>query len=173
MSFAKVSLMGNLGRDPELRYTPQGTPVCDFSMATTEKFTKGGEKQEKTLWWKVTCWGKMAETAGQYLSKGRPVYIEGRPGTDTWTDREGKEHTDLTVNATDLQFIPEGGRQDEGGSNRGQQQSRQAPRQSGPPNSGGRPLGPKEQARQARENARTDVPTGGGGGLSLDDDDKF
>ena len=79
MSFNKVILVGNLGRDPELRYTPQGTPVCSFSMATNERRKdKAGEMQDQTTWFRVTLWGRQAETASQYLTKGRPVYIEGR-----------------------------------------------------------------------------------------------
>src|SRR5438046_5605887 len=79
MSFNKVILVGNLGRDPELRYTPQGTPVCSFTMATNERRKdKTGEMQDQTTWFRVTLWGRQAETASQYLTKGRPVYIEGR-----------------------------------------------------------------------------------------------
>ena len=95
MSFNKVILVGNLGRDPELRYTPQGTPVCSFSMATNERRKdKTGEMQDQTTWFRVTLWGRQAETASQYLTKGRPVYIEGRLRVEEWTDRDGKpRHT--------------------------------------------------------------------------------
>ena len=91
MSFNKVILVGNLGRDPELRYTPQGTPVCSFSMATNERRKdKTGEMQDQTTWFKVTLWGRQAETASQYLTKGKSVYIEGRLRVEEWTDRDGK-----------------------------------------------------------------------------------
>lgn len=111
MSFNKVILVGNLGRDPELRYTPQGTPVCSFSMATNERRKdKQGEMQDTTTWFRVTLWGRQAETASQYLTKGRPVYIEGRLRVEEWTDRDGKPRHTLEVHATDMQFI--GGRQD-------------------------------------------------------------
>ncbi len=91
MSFNRIILVGNLGRDPELRYTPQGTPVCSFSMATNERRKdKTGEMQDQTTWFRVTLWGRQAETASQYLSKGRPVYIEGRLRVEEWTDRDGK-----------------------------------------------------------------------------------
>src|SRR5882762_10430774 len=113
MSFNKVILVGNLGRDPELRYTPQGTPVCSFSMATNERRKdKAGEMQDQTTWFRVTLWGRQAETASQYLTKGRPVYIEGRLRVEEWTDRDGKPRHTLEVTATDMQFI--GGARGEG-----------------------------------------------------------
>ncbi len=113
MSFNKVILVGNLGRDPELRYTPQGTPVCSFSMATNERRKdKTGEIQDHTTWFRVTLWGRQAETASQYLTKGRPVYIEGRLRVEEWTDRDGKARHTLEVHATDMQFIG-GGRSEE------------------------------------------------------------
>jgi len=106
MSFNKITLVGNLGRDPELRYTPQGTPVCSFSLATNERRKdKTGEMQDQTTWFRVTLWGRQAETASQYLSKGRPVYIEGRLRVEEWTDRDGKPRHTLEVHATDMQFI--------------------------------------------------------------------
>jgi single-strand DNA-binding protein len=109
MSFNRIILVGNLGRDPELRYTPQGTPVCTFSMATNERRKdKSGEMQDQTTWFRVTLWGRQAETASQYLQKGRSVYIEGRLRVDEWTDRDGKPRYTLDVTATDMQFI--GGR---------------------------------------------------------------
>ncbi len=113
MSFNKVILVGNLGRDPELRYTPQGTPVCSFSMATNERRKdKSGEMQDHTTWFRVTLWGRQAETASQYLTKGRPVYIEGRLRVEEWTDRDGKARHTLEVHGTDMQFIG-GGRGEE------------------------------------------------------------
>jgi len=112
MSFNRIILVGNLGRDPELRYTPQGTPVCSFSMATNERRKdKTGEMQDQTTWFRVTLWGRQAETASQYLSKGRPVYIEGRLRVEEWTDRDGKPRHTLEVHATDMQFI--GGKSEE------------------------------------------------------------
>ena len=106
MSFNKIILVGNLGRDPELRYTPQGTPVCSFSLATNERRKdKSGEMQDQTTWFKITLWGRQAETASQYLTKGKPVYIEGRLRVEVWTDRDGKPRHTLEVNATDMQFL--------------------------------------------------------------------
>jgi single-strand DNA-binding protein len=113
MSFNKVILVGNLGRDPELRYTPQGTPVCSFSVATNERRKdKTGEMQDQTTWFKVTLWNRQAETAAQYLTKGRPVYIEGRLRVEEWTDRDGKPRHTLEVHGTEMQFIG-GGRGEE------------------------------------------------------------
>jgi single-strand DNA-binding protein len=106
MSFNKVILVGRLGKDPELRYTPQGTPVCDFSVATGEKRKdQSGEWQEVTTWFRVTFWGRQAETASQYLVKGRQVYIEGRLRISEWTDRDGKNRTTLEVHGTEMHFI--------------------------------------------------------------------
>lgn len=106
MSFNKITLIGNLGRDPELRYTPQGDAVCSFTIATNErKKDKSGEFQDVTTWFKVTLWRNQAENAAKYLSKGRQVYIEGRLGVEEWTDRDGKERYTLAVTATDMQFI--------------------------------------------------------------------
>jgi single-strand DNA-binding protein len=106
MSFNKIILVGNLGRDPELRYTPQGTPVCSFTVATNEKRKdKAGEAQDFTTWFRVTLWGRQAETASQYLTKGRPVYVEGRLRLEEWTDRDNKPRYTLEVHATDMQFI--------------------------------------------------------------------
>lgn len=114
MSFNKIILVGNLGKDPELRYTPQGTAVCSFSMATNEKRRdKSGEFQNIATWFKVTLWGNQAETAAKYLTKGRPIYIEGRLRIEEWTDRDGNNRQSLEVNATDMQFI--GGGREEGG----------------------------------------------------------
>jgi single-strand DNA-binding protein len=110
MSFNKIIIVGNLGRDPELRYTPQGTPVCSFTLATNERRKdKTGEMQDQTTWFRITLWGRQAETASQYLTKGRPVYIEGRLRVEEWTDRDGKARYTLEVHATDMQFIGSGG----------------------------------------------------------------
>jgi single-strand DNA-binding protein len=106
MSFNKVIIVGNLGRDPEMRYTPQGTPVCTFTIATNERRKSAtGEQQDMTTWFKVTVWGKQAETVSQYLTKGRSVYVEGRLHVEEWTDKEGKPRHTLEVNASDVHFI--------------------------------------------------------------------
>ena len=106
MSFNKIIVVGNLGRDPEMRYTPQGTAVCSFTMATNERRKdKSGEQQDVTTWFKITVWGKQAETVSRYLTKGRRVYVEGRLHVEEWTDRDGKQRHTLEVNATDVHFI--------------------------------------------------------------------
>lgn len=106
MSFNKIIIVGNLGKDPDLRYTPQGVAVCSFSMATNEKRKdKTGELQDITTWFKVTLWRQQAENAAKYLTKGSPVYIEGRLKIEEWTDRENNNRYTLDVQATDMQFI--------------------------------------------------------------------
>jgi single-strand DNA-binding protein len=111
-SFNKITIVGYLGRDPELRYTPQGTAVCSFSVATTEKRKdKAGEMQDHTTWFRITAWGRQAEVANQYLAKGKQVYIEGRLRQEEYTDREGKVRTSLEVFASDMHFL--GSRGDE------------------------------------------------------------
>jgi single-strand DNA-binding protein len=106
MSFNKIIVVGNLGKDPELRYTPQGNAVCSFTMATNEKRRdKSGEMQDVTTWFRITLWGNQAENAAKYLAKGRQVYIEGRLRIEDWTDRDNKDRYTLEVNATDMQFL--------------------------------------------------------------------
>lgn len=113
MSFNKITIVGNLGRDPELRYTPQGNAVCNFSMATNEKRRdKSGELQDITTWFRITLWGRQAENASKYLQKGSQVYIEGRLKVDEWTDRDGNSRYTLDVTASDMQFLS-GGRADD------------------------------------------------------------
>ena len=116
MSFNKIIIVGNLGRDPELRYTPQGAAVCSFSMATNEKRKdKSGELQDITTWFKVTLWRQQAENASKYLTKGSPVYIEGRLRIEEWTDRDQNKRYTLDVQATDMQFISSRGEGSGGG----------------------------------------------------------
>lgn len=105
MSFNKITIVGYLGRDPELRYTPQGTAVCNFSVATTEKRKNGREVEEHTIWFRVTAWGRQAEVAAEYLAKGRQVYVEGRLRLEEYTDREGNPRTSVEVNANDIHFL--------------------------------------------------------------------
>lgn len=111
MSFNKIILVGNLGRDPELRYTPQGVAVTDFSMATNErKRDKSGEYQDVPTWFRVTLWRNQAENASKYLKKGSPVYIEGRLSLEEWTDRDGNTRQTLAVQATEMHFLGSGAR---------------------------------------------------------------
>jgi len=116
MSFNKIILVGNLGKDPELRYTPQGDAVCSFSMATNErKKDKSGEFQNVATWFKVTLWRKQAELAAKFLTKGSSVYVEGRVRLEDWTDREGNLRSSLEVQGTDMQFIGGGRGEGSGG----------------------------------------------------------
>jgi single-strand DNA-binding protein len=108
MSFNKITIIGNLGRDPELRYTPQGDAVCDFSVAVNDrKRDKSGEFQDVTTWFKVTFWRKQAENASKFLTKGRQVYVEGRLQVEEWTDRDGNNRQTLAIQGSELQFIGE------------------------------------------------------------------
>src|SRR5213594_1940826 len=109
-SFNKVILLGNLTRDPEVRYTPKGSAVADLGIAVNRQYTlENGEKREETTFVDVTFWGRTAEVAGEYLKKGRPVLIEGRLQLDTWDDKQsGQKRSKLKVVADGLQLI--GGR---------------------------------------------------------------
>jgi single-strand DNA-binding protein len=145
MSFNKITLVGNLGRDPELRYTPQGVAVCSFSMATNEKRRdKSGELQDLTTWFKVTLWRQQAENAAKYLTKGSPVYIEGRLRIEEWTDRDNNNRYTLDVQATDMQFI--GSRSDGGGGGDYAPHHDEEATHSGPPVSSGGPSGSASSA---------------------------
>ena len=106
MSFNKLIAVGNLGRDVELKYTPSGMAVANFSIATTEsKKNKDGEYDKVTTWFKCTAWGKQAENCGKYLAKGSRVYLEGRLSEEKWQDKDGNERSSLVVNISDVQFI--------------------------------------------------------------------
>ncbi len=138
----KVMLIGNLTRDPELRHTPKGTAVAEISLAINRVWNnEQGQKQEDTTFVEVTLWGRQAELAQQYLTKGRPVYIEGRLSLDTWDDKEtGKKRSKLKVIGETLQFLSSGQQSGQGGGGNSQggggytQQSSRAPEQrSGPP----------------------------------------
>lgn len=110
----KVILIGNLGRDPELRYTQSGQAVVNFSLATSENWTdKNGERVERTEWHRIIAWAKTAELCAQYLSKGRTVYVEGRLQTRDWEDKEGVKRQTTEITATTVQFL--GGPRGEGG----------------------------------------------------------
>ena len=110
-SINKVILVGNLGRDPEVRYTPSGAAICNVSLATTRnwKDKNSGEKVEETEWHRVVFYDRLAEIAGEYLKKGRPVYVEGRLKTRKWTDKDGAEKYTTEIIATEMQLL--GGRE--------------------------------------------------------------
>ena len=120
-SLNKVMLIGNLGKDPEVRYTTSGQAVASFNLATSEKYKnkQSGDWEEKTEWHRVTLWGKLAEIAGEYLVKGKTVYIEGRLQTRKWTDRDGNDRYTTEIVGDRMQML--GGRGD-GGAGGGRRQ---------------------------------------------------
>jgi single-strand DNA-binding protein len=114
--YHKVTIIGNLGKDPEMRYTPSGQQVTSFNVATSEKWTgQDGNAQERTIWWRVSAWGKLAEVCNEYLKKGRQVFVEGSMVVDQktgqpriWTGQDGVAHASLEVRALTVKFL--GGR---------------------------------------------------------------
>jgi len=106
----KVILVGNLGGDPEMRYTPNGTAVANFNIATTERFTdKSGEKQTRTEWHRIVAWARLAEICNEYLKKGKQVYIEGRIQTRQWEDKEGTKRSTTEIIATNMVMLGRAG----------------------------------------------------------------
>ena len=110
--YQRLVLVGRLGRDPEMRYTPQGTPVTSISVATSRKYnTADGQAKEETVWFRVQVWGKQGETVNQYLTKGRQVLVEGtlvpdeNGGPRIWTDKEGKARASFEVRAQTVRFL--------------------------------------------------------------------
>lgn len=109
----KVILIGNLGKDPEIRYTTGGSAVANFTIATSDSYTdKDGERQEKTEWHRIVAWGRLAEICGEYLSKGRMVYIEGSLRTRSWEDKDGNTRWTTEVVARSMEML--GGRSEQG-----------------------------------------------------------
>jgi single-strand DNA-binding protein len=106
MSVNKVIILGRLGQDPELKYTPGGMAVCNFTLATSESWAdKAGQKQERTEWHRIVVWGKLAELCNQYLTKGRQAYVEGSLQTRSWDDKTGQKRYTTEINAKTIQFI--------------------------------------------------------------------
>lgn len=105
-SYNKITIIGNLGRDPEMRYLPNGDPVTGFSVATSERFrTRDGQQQERTTWFRVSAFGKLAETCNQFLHKGSYVYVEGTLSQQEYTDREGTQRQSLEVRAREMRML--------------------------------------------------------------------
>ncbi len=105
-SVNKVILIGNLGSDPEIRYTPSGTAVAHFNLATRDQWTgKDGQKEEKTEWHRIVAWGRLGEICGEYLKKGSQVYIEGRIQTKAWEDRDGNKRYTTEITALAMQML--------------------------------------------------------------------
>jgi single-strand DNA-binding protein len=135
----KVMLVGNLGRDPEVRSTPSGQSVAEFSLATSRKWKdREGNRQEQTEWHRVVCWGRQAEVAGQYLKKGKQIYVEGRIQTSSWDDKQsGEKRYKTEIICDNFQML---GRRDEGGGGGGGGgggYDQQGPPPSGPAGVGG------------------------------------
>lgn len=157
-SVNKVILIGNLGRDPEVRYLPSGDAVANFSMATTEKWKdKGGEMQEQTEWHRISFFGRQAEICGEYLKKGSSVYVEGRLQTRKWTDKEGHERTTTEIRGDRMQMLS--GR---GGGSGGSEPMAREPREPATAGAGG---GSGAKPQQGKK--------GGGAFDQMDDDIPF
>jgi single-strand DNA-binding protein len=105
MSFNKVTLIGNLGCEPQLKYTPQGKAVCEFTVATSQKKASSGETKEDTVWFNITVWDRQAEIARSYLTKGKQVYVEGPLRIEQYVDKSGKPRYSLEVTANHLELI--------------------------------------------------------------------
>ncbi|MEK7269755.1 MAG: single-stranded DNA-binding protein [Planctomycetota bacterium] len=140
MSVNKAILIGRLGQDPDVRYTPGGQAVANFSIATDESYTdKNGVKQEKTEWHRIVAWGRTGELAGQYLKKGREVYVEGRIETREWQDKDGNKRQTTEIRANNITFLS-GGRGEPTSTDSGEADY-SAPRGPGPGPRSGPPAG--------------------------------
>jgi single-strand DNA-binding protein len=137
-SFNKVLLLGNLTRDPEVRYTPKGSAVCDLGIAVNRQYTlENGEKREEVTYVDVVLWSRLAEIAGEYLKKGRPVFIEGRLQMDSWEDKQsGQKRTKLRVVGETMQLLgsrPSGGAGASSEAGEGDRESHSGGKSSAPP----------------------------------------
>lgn len=151
-SVNKVIIVGNLGRDPETRYMPDGGAITNVSIATTSQWKdKSGEKQEQTEWHRVAFFGKLAEIAGEYLKKGSQVYVEGKLRTRKWQDKDGQDKYTTEIIADSMQML--GSRQGMGGGDGG---GDYAPRSSAPSGSASKPAGGKAPAKF--EDMDDDIP---------------
>src|SRR5215218_10103375 len=160
-SVNKVIIVGNLGRDPEVRYTPNGSAVCNVSVATTRswKNKESGDKSEETEWHRVVFYDKLAEIAGEYLKKGRSVYVEGRLKTRKWQDKDGAEKYSTEIIAEEMKML--GGREgmgsgaDDGGGGSGYSE-RPAP--ASRPAAGGAAAKPAAKSSTGFDNMDDDIP---------------
>ena len=108
--FNKITIIGNLGTDPEMRYMPSGDAVTSFSVATNRRYrTRDGEQRDETEWFRVNAWGRMAETTNQYLEKGSLVYVEGRLSSRSWVGQDGQTRFSNEIRAQELKFLPRAG----------------------------------------------------------------
>ena len=163
-SVNKVILIGNLGRDPEVRYTPTGAAVCNVSIATTRnwKSKESGERTEETEWHRVVFYDRLAEIAGEYLKKGRPVYVEGRLKTSKWQDKDGAEKYTTEIIAEQMQLL--GGREGGGGGgggggdDGGYEGDSPAPRRAAPPPRAPAPQRPAPKSSTGFDDMDDDIP---------------
>lgn len=125
MTLNKILIIGNVGSDPEMRYTPNGNPVTSFSVATNRRYTTQGEQREETEWYRISAWNRLAENCNQYVTKGMKVFVEGRLSTREWVGQDGQNRTSLDVTAFDVQFLDRRG--EGGGSQSGDAVSGYAP----------------------------------------------
>ena len=132
--YQQITLIGNLGRDPEMRYTPSGVAVTNFSVATSRSWTgQDGQRQEKTVWFRVAAWDRLAETSNQYLTKGQRVLVVGEmEEPSTWTDREGNTRASLEVRARTVRFLNTRAESEALASGMGQSGGQDAPMGAGP-----------------------------------------
>jgi single-strand DNA-binding protein len=149
-SFNKVILLGNLTRDPEVRYTPKGSAVCDLGLAVNRVYTlENGEKREEVTYIDVTLWSRLAEIAGEYLKKGRPVFIEGRLQLDTWDDKQsGQKRSKLRVIGESMQLL--GSRPSAGAGPEAESEDRQS--------RGGKPSAPPPKEAGPTEPDEDEIP---------------
>ncbi|CEN56771.1 single-stranded DNA-binding protein [Candidatus Methylopumilus turicensis] len=160
-SVNKVILVGNLGRDPEMRFMPNGEAVCNFSIATTDSWKdKSGQKQERTEWHNIVIYRKLAEIAGEYLKKGRPVYIEGRLQTRKWQTKEGQDRLTTEIIADQMQML--GGREGGGASSSYESMDEDQSMQSRP-----------QQSARPAQSAPAQQPASGGDFDAFEDDIPF
>ena len=166
-SVNKVIVLGNLGRDPEVRYTPNGNAVCNLRIATTRnwKSKDSGEKMEETEWHSVVLYDRQAEIAGEYLKKGRPVYIEGRLKTRKWQDKEGVDRYTTEIVADSMQLL--GGREGMGGGAGGDDEGGAQNERSAPPQR------PAPASRPPAQAAAKPAPKSATGFDNMDDDIPF
>lgn len=156
-SVNRVTLIGNLGRDPEMRYLPSGEAVATFSVATTEQWKdKSGGKQERTDWHRVEFIGRTAEVCGEYLKKGAPVYIEGRIQYDKWTDKEGVEKTMTKIRGDRMQML--GGRTGGGGGDTSYDDTGRDDKGGATPRQMGQPMGSATAKKAKLDDFDDDIP---------------
>ncbi len=157
----KIIVIGNLGRDPEMRYTPSGQTVTSFSVASNRKYTVNGEQREETEWFNVSAWGRLAETCNQYLTKGQQVYVEGRLRSRTYQGNDGQTRFSNDINLTEMQMLGRGGDAGGGGGDQApygedQGQGYSGPGSDNPQGGGGYDRGPS--------GSPSGSPSGGGYG---------